>query len=69
MSRSASATGTTDELDALIADLDAERADLADKREQAEALTETIAEARRRPIELTAEYEAQRAEPRPSSAS
>ena len=32
-------TGTTDDLDALIADLEADRADLADKLEAAEALT------------------------------
>ncbi|HWM18509.1 MAG TPA: NlpC/P60 family protein [Ilumatobacteraceae bacterium] len=54
-------TATTDDLDALIADLDAERADLADKLEAAEALTETITEAQAATVELTAEYKAQRA--------
>ncbi len=54
-------TATTDDLDALIADLEAERADLADKLEAAEALTETIAEAQAATVELTAEYQAQRA--------
>ncbi|HEX6659237.1 MAG TPA: hypothetical protein VF065_14205, partial [Ilumatobacter sp.] len=54
-------TATTDDLDALIADLDAERADLADKLDAAEALTETIAEAQAATEELTAEYKAQRA--------
>ena len=54
-------TATTDDLDALIADLDAERADLADKLEAAEALTETIAEAQAATTELTAEYKAERA--------
>jgi cell wall-associated NlpC family hydrolase len=54
-------TATTDDLDALIADLDAERADLADKLEAAESLTETIAEAQAATIELTAEYKEQRA--------
>ena len=55
-------TSTTDDLDALIADLDAERADLADKLEAAEALTETIAEAQAATVELTAEYQERRAE-------
>ena len=41
-------TGTTDDLDELIGDLDDERADLADKREAAEPLTEEIAEPKRR---------------------
>ena len=54
-------TATTDDLDALIADLEAERADLADKLEAAESLTETIAEAQAATEELTAEYKAQRA--------
>ncbi len=49
-------TATTDDLDALIADLEADRADLADKLEAAEALTETIAEAQAATVELTAEY-------------
>ena len=54
-------TATTDDLDALITDLEAERADLADKLETADALTETIAEAQKATEELTAEYQAQRA--------
>jgi cell wall-associated NlpC family hydrolase len=54
-------TSTTDDLDALIADLDAERSDLADKLERAEELTETIAEAQVATEELTAEYQTQRA--------
>ncbi len=55
-------TATTDDLDALIADLDDERADLADKLDAAEALTETIAEAQVATVELTAEYQKQRTE-------
>ena len=54
-------TSTTDDLDALIADLEAERADLAAKLDEAEALTETIAEAQAATVELTAEYHEQRA--------
>jgi cell wall-associated NlpC family hydrolase len=55
-------TSTTDDLDALIADLEADRADLADKLEAAEALSDTIAEAHAATIELTAEYKERRAE-------
>jgi peptidoglycan DL-endopeptidase CwlO len=55
-------TSTTDDLDALIADLEADRADLADKLEAAEALSETIAEAHAATIALTAEYKQRRAE-------
>jgi cell wall-associated NlpC family hydrolase len=55
-------TATTDDLDALIADLEADRADLADKLEAAEVLSETIAEAHAATIELTAEYKERRAE-------
>ena len=54
-------TSTTDDLDALIADLDAERDELADKLEEAEELTDTIAEAQVATVELTAEYQTQRA--------
>jgi peptidoglycan DL-endopeptidase CwlO len=54
-------TSTTDDLDALIADLDAERDELADKLEEAEELTDTIAEAQVATVELTAEYQDQRA--------
>jgi cell wall-associated NlpC family hydrolase len=54
-------TSTTDDLDALITDLEADRADLADKLEKADALTETIADAQAATEELTAEYQAQRA--------
>jgi cell wall-associated NlpC family hydrolase len=55
-------TSTTDDLDALLADLEAERADLADKLQAAEELADTIAEAQAATVELTAEYQAQRAE-------
>ena len=49
-------TSTTDDLDELISDLDAERKDLESKRAQAEVLTVTIADKQRQTDSLTAEY-------------
>ena len=49
-------TSTTDDLDELISDLDAERKDLESKRAQAEALTLTIADKQQQTESLTAEY-------------
>ena len=55
-------TVTTDDLDALIKDLDEERKNLEDKRSQVEALTVTIAEKQSQTEELTAQYTEQRAQ-------
>jgi cell wall-associated NlpC family hydrolase len=55
-------TVTTDDLDALVAELGAEREDLADKREQAESLAEQIAGQQSETDDLRAEYQQRRAE-------
>src|SRR5262245_19671317 len=54
-------TGTTDDLDALISDLDQERSALEDKRDQAQQLTEEIAAKQEQVETLTAQYIDQRA--------
>ncbi len=53
---------SSDELDAMVTDLEADRADLAAKREQAEQLAESLVVAQERTEELTGDYEAARAE-------
>jgi peptidoglycan DL-endopeptidase CwlO len=55
-------TVTTDDLDALVAELAAEREDLADKSEQAQALAEQIADQQSDTDALRAEYQQRRAE-------
>lgn len=55
-------TVTTDELNAIVADLEEERADLGRKRTQAEQLTQDLADAQARTDDLTAEYTAARAD-------
>jgi cell wall-associated NlpC family hydrolase len=54
-------TGTTDDLDELIRELDEERSDLEDKRDRAQQLTEQIAAQQGQVEQLTAEYIEQRA--------
>ncbi|HUF97578.1 MAG TPA: NlpC/P60 family protein [Ilumatobacter sp.] len=49
-------TGTTDDLDELISELDAAKRDLEDKRKQVEALTVTIADKQQQTEDLTAQY-------------
>ena len=53
---------TSDELDALVSDLEQERADLAAKREEADQLAESLVAAQERTEELTSDYEAARTE-------
>jgi cell wall-associated NlpC family hydrolase len=53
-------TSTTDDLDELISDLEAERKDLESKRAQAEALTIKIADKQQQTETLTAQYIEQR---------
>ena len=55
-------TTTTDDLDELVADLDAERKDLEEKREQVESLKATIEQKREQTEELTAQFVERRAE-------
>jgi cell wall-associated NlpC family hydrolase len=55
-------TVTTDELNAIVADLEEERADLGRKRTQAEQLTKDLADSQARTDELTAEYTQARAD-------
>ena len=55
-------TVTTDELNAIVAELEEERTDLGRKRTQAEQLTEDLADAQVRTDELTAEYTQARAD-------
>jgi cell wall-associated NlpC family hydrolase len=55
-------TVTTDDLDELIGELDAERADLQSKRDEVETLKVTIEEKRQQTEQRTAEYEERRAE-------
>ena len=55
-------TVTTDELNAIVADLEEQRADLGRKRSQAEQLTKDLADAQVRTDELTAEYTQARAD-------
>ena len=55
-------TVTSDDLDQLIHDLDEERADLASKREQADALAQQIAEQQQVTDDMRAEYQQRRAE-------
>ncbi len=55
-------TTTTDDLDEFVADLDAERDDLANKREQVAALKVTIEQKRTQTEELTAQFVERRAE-------
>ncbi|MGK0275459.1 MAG: cell wall-associated NlpC family hydrolase [Ilumatobacter sp.] len=55
-------TVTTDELNAIVAELEEERTDLGRKRTQAEQLTEELADAQVRTDELTAEYTQARAD-------
>jgi cell wall-associated NlpC family hydrolase len=64
LARVALSTGTvtTDELNAIVADLEEERADLGRKRTQAEQLTKDLADAQVRTDELTAEYTQARAD-------
>jgi cell wall-associated NlpC family hydrolase len=54
-------TGTTDDLDELIRELDEERSDLEDKRDRAQQLTEQIAAQQEQVEQLTAEYVERRA--------
>ncbi len=49
-------TGTTDDLDELISELDEAKRDLQDKRNQVEALTVTIADKQQQTEDLTAQY-------------
>ena len=51
---------TSDELDALVSDLEDERADLAAKREQADQLAESLVAAQERTEQQTDDYEAAR---------
>ncbi len=53
---------TSDELDALVSDLEDERADLAAKREQADQLAESLVAAQERTEQQTDDYEAARTE-------
>ncbi len=53
---------TTDELDAIVKDLEAERAELGRKRTEAEQLAKDLAEAQERTESLTSEYTAARAD-------
>jgi cell wall-associated NlpC family hydrolase/cell division protein FtsB len=55
-------TTTTDDLDEFVADLDAERVDLENKREQVAALKITIEQKREQTEELTAQFVERRAE-------
>ena len=55
-------TVTTDELDVIVKDLEAERADLGRKRTEAEQLEKRLLEAQDRTEELTGEYTAARAD-------
>lgn len=55
-------TVTTDDLDELISELDAERADLEAKQQQVEALKSTIEEKRQQTEQRTTEYEQRRSE-------
>ena len=55
-------TVTTDELNAIVGELEEERTDLGRKRTQAEQLTEDLADAQVRTDELTAEYTQARAD-------
>ena len=55
-------TVTTDELNAIVADLEEERADLGRKRTQAKQLTKDLADSQVRTDELTAEYTQARAD-------
>jgi cell wall-associated NlpC family hydrolase len=55
-------TITTDELNAIVADLEAERADLGRKRTEAEQLAKSLADAQAETERLTGEYTAARAE-------
>jgi cell wall-associated NlpC family hydrolase len=55
-------TVTTDELDVIVKDLEAERADLGRKRTEAEQLEKRLVEAQDRTDELTSEYTAARAD-------
>ena len=54
-------TGTTDDLDELIRDLDEQRSDLEDKRDRAQQLTEEIATKQEQVEQLTAQYVEERA--------
>jgi cell wall-associated NlpC family hydrolase len=54
-------SGTTDDLDELISDLDEAKRDLQDKRNQVEALTVTIADKLQQTEDLTARYTERRA--------
>jgi peptidoglycan DL-endopeptidase CwlO len=54
-------TGTTDDLDALIDDLADEKNELEDKRDQAQHLTEVIADKQQQVEQLTAQYVDERA--------
>ncbi len=53
---------TADELDALVADLEQERADLADKRDEADSLAESLIAAQEETESLTSDYEQARSE-------
>jgi cell wall-associated NlpC family hydrolase len=53
---------TTDELDAFVADIEDERRSLANKRDQAEQLAESLVSAKAETEKLTTEYTAARAE-------
>ena len=55
-------TGTTDDLDEFISDLEDERQDLADKRDQVETLKATIASKQEQTETLTAQYVEARAQ-------
>ena len=55
-------TVTTDELNAIVADLEEERADLGRKRTQAEQLAKDLADSQARTDELTSEYTQARAD-------
>jgi peptidoglycan DL-endopeptidase CwlO len=55
-------TGTTDDLDELIAEIEDERNDLEDKRDEAARLAEEITEKQAQVEELTQEYKERRAE-------
>ena len=55
-------TSTTDDLDELIADLDAEQKNLEQKRSEVEALKETITQKQQQTEELTAQFDERRAQ-------
>ncbi len=55
-------TVTTDDLDAIVKDLEIERADLGRKRTEAEQLAKNLADAQERTEQLTGEYSAARAD-------